>query len=187
MLSTPDQTATNNKTAIRSGIDVLLIVVILGALVAITIFVVNHYKNQSTDAATILGIVVPAFATIGAATFGVTVAYSAGNAKGEAKGEVKAQRAATDAAASTADRFRVFVDPALEAVRDTRSQLATAAYSPPGQNVFMFGVRPEYDNEGRYPAPHVVVEPQRLEQAEALLERLKGAIDGMTRDPERFR
>jgi hypothetical protein len=159
------------KSPVRSGLDVLLVVVILGALVALTVFVVTHYKGQSTDAATILGIVVPAFATIGAAAFGITVAYSAGAAKGEAKGEAKAQEAANQAASSTAWRLGSYVAPALEAVRDIRRTLETTATSLPGERTLRF--RPDEQD------PHggAAVDPQPLHEAEAQLERLRGAIE----------
>jgi hypothetical protein len=162
------------KSSVRSGMDVLLVVVILGALVALTVFVVAHYKGHSTDAATILGIVVPAFATIGAAAFGITVAYSAGAAKGEAKGETKAQEAANQAASSTAWRLGSYVTPALEAVRDIRSTLETTATSLPGERTLRFGPE-EQDSRGG-----TALDPQPLHEAEAQLERLQGAIEVLT-------
>lgn len=168
------------KSPVRSGIDVLLVVVILGALVAITVFVVAHYKGQSTDAATILGIVVPAFATIGAAAFGITVAYSAGTAKGEAKGETKAQDAATHAASSTASRLATYVEPALAAVREVRNTLETESTSLPGEHLLRFAPESQgYRGE-------TVLDPQTLHEAEAQLERLRGAIEALTDDPDRF-
>lgn len=57
------------------------ITVVAAAVVAITVFTVQHY-GAATDAASVLGIVVPVFATVGAAAFGVQVAYQAGSTTG---------------------------------------------------------------------------------------------------------
>jgi uncharacterized membrane protein len=175
MADPPDDTP---KSPIRSGIDVLLIIVILGALVAITIFVVNHYKGQSTDAATILGIVVPAFATIGAAAFGITVAYNAGAAKGEAKGDSKAQTAATEAKSATATSLLAYVEPALSAVSRVRNELETVSHSRPGENLLRFDIETNLVERGASTA----LNPQPLHEAEAQLERLRGAIESLTQN-----
>jgi hypothetical protein len=62
--------------------DFLIVAFVIGALVAITIFLVKHFAKPS-DAASILGIVVPAFAAV----FGVTLGYATGTTTGKATGK----------------------------------------------------------------------------------------------------
>jgi len=86
-------------------VDVALIALVLAAVITITIFVVVHFADNATNAATILGIVIPGLATVGAAIFGVRAAYNAGQAKGEATGTSVAGEAANYRA--TANRATV--------------------------------------------------------------------------------
>jgi hypothetical protein len=78
-----------------------LAVLILGILVVLLIVMPEF--NQDRDTATgVLGVVIPAFATIGAALFGITVGYNAGQssgketgkAEGKAEGEARKDEAA---------------------------------------------------------------------------------------------
>jgi uncharacterized membrane protein YqiK len=65
--------------------------VIMGALVAILAIVTNAYPAAS-DAASILGVVIPALVSLGAAAFGVAVAYNAVSGKGTAEaGQAQAE------------------------------------------------------------------------------------------------
>jgi hypothetical protein len=175
---THDASDTSMKTRPRGYLDVLLVAVILGALVGLTIFVVDHYHAHSTDAATILGIVVPAFATIGAAAFGLTVAYKAGAAKGEASGAAQAKDAAEQAVSSTVAPVSYDVDRALEAVRRSRADLETAGYNPPGETGLMFApyrLRERFDE----PTEPITVDRQPLHDAEAWLMHSRGVLDGI--------
>jgi hypothetical protein len=78
-----------------------LAVLILGILVVLLIVMPEF--NEDRDTATgVLGVVIPAFATIGAALFGITVGYNAGQssgketgkAEGKAEGEARKDEAA---------------------------------------------------------------------------------------------
>jgi hypothetical protein len=79
----------------RSGWDVLLLLLVLAALSGLTIYLVDHFGTDTEKAGAILGIVVPAIATIGAAIFGVTVGCSAGNRAGKAQVETARAKAET--------------------------------------------------------------------------------------------
>ena len=61
--------------------------VVIGALVGLTVFLVRHYGDVK-DAASILGIAAP---VLGAA-FGATIGYAAGSTKGKADGEKSAKK-----------------------------------------------------------------------------------------------
>ena len=66
--------------------------VVVGGVIGLVYLVMNQYTKAS-DVATILGIVVPALATIGAAGFGVKVAYERGANQGKARGKKEAANA----------------------------------------------------------------------------------------------
>lgn len=74
-----------SESGVTSGHVAALAVVIVGLLVALLLVLQN--TDDANEAANILGVVIPAFATIGAAIFGITVAYKVGNATGESKGK----------------------------------------------------------------------------------------------------
>lgn len=154
----------------RSPWDVLVIAVILAALIGLTVYVVHHYST-STDAATILGIVVPAVATIGAAVFGVRVAYQAGSAKGQSQGAATAKK-------EVASRLLDPVTKALEAVANTHDSITTAGASAPGSSDVVFRALAEADapagtqeSRGR-----VQISPQPLDDAKRQLEFVRGAL-----------
>jgi hypothetical protein len=102
----------------------LMLTVVVGALAAATMFIVNE-SPEASDAATILGIVVPVFATIGAAVFGIQVAYE----RGEKKAETQAQdtvNAAEQEAVDAQARSREARSAADEA-KSQAAQIAGAA------------------------------------------------------------
>jgi hypothetical protein len=92
------------------------LLVVVAGLIVITVYVVGHYKLEATDAGTILGIVIPAFATIGAAIFGVTVAYKAGAKTGEQEGTKKGKRQAADKVDAELNRAQNVGTPILETI-----------------------------------------------------------------------
>jgi hypothetical protein len=65
-------------------------VVVLGLVVLIWLVLANTESAQ--DATTVLAVIVPAFASIGAAVFGVQVAYSRGQEIGEKQGNVTGEK-----------------------------------------------------------------------------------------------
>jgi parvulin-like peptidyl-prolyl isomerase len=79
------------KAASPTVWSAVVALVIMGALVAILAITANAYPTAS-DAASILGVVVPALVSLGAAAFGVAVAYNAVSGKSTAEaGKVEAQ------------------------------------------------------------------------------------------------
>lgn len=164
----------------RSPWDVLLIATILAALIVLTVYVVHHYAT-STDAATILGIVIPAFATIGAAVFGVTVAYNAGTSKGAQKGEANAKKDASET-------LGPLLKEAYQAVAGTHANLQTEGLSRSGSPLIEFArlvdsgpeATPEADKHSqsdgmRTNTIHVDTTP--LETAKRNLEQALGYIN----------
>lgn len=90
----PPEPAKASSPTVWSAIVAL---VIMGALVAILAITTNAYPTAS-DAASILGVVIPALVSLGAAAFGVAVAYNAVGGKataeaGKVEAEVKQQSA----------------------------------------------------------------------------------------------
>jgi hypothetical protein len=124
----------------RSGWDVLLLFLVLAALSGLTIFLVDHFGTDTEKAGAILGIVVPAIATIGAAIFGVTVGYSAGNRAGKAEGEegkqVAVDSARRDVGAAALGRPLAEAEEGLEAIVQT---LIRRGRSPAGKEALVFG------------------------------------------------
>ncbi len=81
-----------NETAFtiaRTVRDVLIVFFALLAIVLTTFFTVNTYKDNVTNATTILAAVIPAIAAIGAAAFGIAYAAKASAEASQAR-EAKA-------------------------------------------------------------------------------------------------
>jgi hypothetical protein len=163
----------------RSLVDALLLAITLGALVGLTVVLIKHYPT-SADAATILGIVVPAFATIGAAIFGVTVAYNAGQAKGEAKGEQGKIEATDEARRHTAATLLPRVNSALSAVSTMREAIQSAGASPSRERSLLFQPLTTLSLMERGGDVPVTLDPQALEDAQGELEALRGACEALS-------
>jgi hypothetical protein len=121
--------------------------------VLLTIVVVRHYP-KSTDAATILGIVVPVFATVGAAVFGVTAAYQVGTGKGAETGK---KAAAKDLAPK--------VKAAQTAVHHLAEQVRRAGESPSSSEMLRLNA--------------VEVPHQDVGAAEAAMAELQGQVEAL--------
>jgi hypothetical protein len=67
----------------RNLYDLLTVVAALAFLLAVTMFLVDHYGADASKAGTILGILIPAIGAI----FGVTIAYRTGTSNGRAAGK----------------------------------------------------------------------------------------------------
>jgi hypothetical protein len=80
-----DEQKAKSESGVTSGHVAALAVVIVGLLVALWLVLQN--TENASEATNVLGVVIPAFATIGAAVFGITAAYRVGNATGESKGK----------------------------------------------------------------------------------------------------
>jgi hypothetical protein len=124
--------APKGRPSIGSGQIVALSVVVVG-LIVVTALALGHFNSERDTATGILGIVVPVFATIGAAVFGVTVAYSAGRTTGEAAGadakRSAVQKGRSELASQVLERLR----PAGESVERILEPLTTLLPSPEGE------------------------------------------------------
>jgi hypothetical protein len=67
-----------------------LAVLILGILVVLLV-VMPEFNDDRDTVTGVLGVVIPAFATIGAALFGITVGYNAGQSSGKETGKAEAR------------------------------------------------------------------------------------------------
>lgn len=116
--------------------------ILMGTLVAMIAIVSNAYPEES-DAASILGIVIPAVVSLGAASFGVAVAYNAAGGKAEAEaGKVTAQVGQKNAeqskqqtvatARDKADQAMAHIDNLEQAVKRIVEPVEKASTSPHG-------------------------------------------------------
>lgn len=171
--------------------DVLTVAVALTALIVLTVFLVRHYGGDATNAATILGIVVPAFATIGAAAFWISVAYSAGQAKGEAAGQTQATQATGKAVADARNEIAEKLIPSLQGAQAAIGRLhglvEQHAYSPPGERTMILGLRrmaaaADIPSEGaavRLESQPVELDPEFFDEARRQLDQLQGVVEGL--------
>jgi hypothetical protein len=125
-----------------------LAVLILGILVVLLIVMPEF--NEDRDTATgVLGVVIPAFATIGAALFGITVGYNAGQssgketgkAEGKAEGEARKDEAAavarTQGRKEVAEELAERLERGKGSVTKVVQSLTTALPSPAGEDAFV--------------------------------------------------
>jgi hypothetical protein len=77
---------------------------VIGGILLSLLIVIGKFNAEHDTVTGVLGVVIPAFATIGAALFGITVGYNAGESKGEATGKEKGkEQGRAEAQADTAD------------------------------------------------------------------------------------
>ena len=135
--------ATSDKDAAGSAIGVWhivgLAIVVVGIIVLVLL--VRSDFNEDRDTVTgVLGVVVPAFATIGAALFGVTLGYSTGKESGKASGKAAAaadKEQAVDAAKkAVVKEVKSRLQGADKAVSSLHQQITTELESPAGQHAF---------------------------------------------------
>lgn len=119
-------------------------IVVLGIL-AVLALVMPRFNAERDTAAGILGIVIPAFATIGAALFGITIAYSEGKATGEQKGKAEGEagklEAVVDAESSgrkiAAREILARLEPGVEASDRVVSSIEAALVNPAGSTRYI--------------------------------------------------
>lgn len=70
---------------------VVALALVLAALVGIVAIVAGRWTDAQ-DAAAVLGVIVPVFASIGAAVFGIQVAYERGKSAGTTEGKDEGQK-----------------------------------------------------------------------------------------------
>lgn len=159
--------------------DVLLIVAALSALIILTLYTARHYAGDATKAATVLGIVVPAFATIGAAAFGVTVAYSAGQAQGQARGQADKDAAVMTAKADAAELLSDPLDAAERRFGEISRLVQERAYSPPGSRALLLGVRAPTKRFDLGEEATVELQPEPLEVEASDLDEIRESLARM--------
>jgi hypothetical protein len=141
--------------------SVLTIVV---AVVIITLYTVRHYATSATDAGTILGIVIPVFATMGAAIFGVTVAYQSGSRTGEQTGVKKGKNDAAN-----------IVEPEVNSMHDSAERLVRRievhGSSRAGEEMLLLG----RDNPVEVPNSDLAELRERVERMKGVVRALRSS------------
>lgn len=107
--STASETKSANTVTLNSWHFWSLVAVLVSLLLALLIVLWRF--TEAGEAASILGIVVPAFATIGSAIFGVTIGYKVGETSGEKAGKEEGRQEGTQELAAK-------VRPQVERLRD---------------------------------------------------------------------
>ncbi|HVL97083.1 MAG TPA: hypothetical protein VM266_14590, partial [Solirubrobacteraceae bacterium] len=131
--------ATETKTPSLGPWHAATILILALALVAITALVLGNVENQADSATGVLGVIVPVFASVGAAVFGVSVAYNAGKASGEESGTAKGaaageEKAKRDIAGTLLDDLQT-AGTGFETLRRT---LRTVGTSEPHRDTLLF-------------------------------------------------
>lgn len=108
----------------RQDVLVFLLAAVLLGVVVYTIF---HYKQNATDAAAVLGIVLPTFAILAAAVLGLRETYLAGHAKGHAEGLRAAEKQWADEILLRIDRASNALRQVTELLRERSSRPETSA------------------------------------------------------------
>jgi hypothetical protein len=165
----PDRTPTGVSSP-RSVWDLLIITVVLSFVAGIVVFTVDHYP-QVQDVGTVLGIVLPGVVSLGAAVFGITVAYNAGSTRGETRGAAGKQQAIAETRKSVANQLA----PRLEKVEQTLGpnildRLETDFVSPSGTRSYQ---APEPMAELTFGSADVSATREALAELRASLETLQ--------------
>jgi uncharacterized membrane protein len=123
-MGTPEQGERKSDGGIWSTIatgtrDVVIILGSVAAIAVLGVFIVQHY-DDSKDATSVLGMLIPAISTIAAAAFGVAAGVKAGAAAGTSAARAeRAQKEAvqdrTQEALSRLERLRPTLEPVMEA------------------------------------------------------------------------
>jgi hypothetical protein len=158
----PAQSAGGSNTISAHNVwDLLISLVAMATLVVIVVVVVDHYESAKA-AATVLGLIVPGLVSLGAAFFGVSVAYQAGSKQGEAKGKAAGKRDAGKLLQPHVRKLKEHTRPnILEALRSAGSSRAGTSYitfSEPSD---------------------VQIEASALDDAHAAIAGLDGAVDAL--------
>jgi hypothetical protein len=153
-----------------------LAVLILGILVVLLI-VMPEFNDDRDTVTGVLGVVIPAFATIGAALFGITVGYNAGQSSGketgkaEGKAEGEAGKDEAAAVARTEGRKEVAEEVAERLQRGKGSitkvveSLTTALPSPVGEDVFVVDTGSTADAPLRLEVKDLAAAPESFDAA----------------------
>jgi hypothetical protein len=137
------ETKTTSTPAVGPWHIVGLALIVTG--IVLLVLILQPKWNEGTDTVTgVLAVVIPAFATVGAAIFGATVAYSAGKATGETAGKAEGEANKAQAVQDGKEKLAAAV---LQPLKDARgavqnivpalSELPSAA----GERHFLFDAR----------------------------------------------
>jgi hypothetical protein len=107
--------------------DVVIILSAFAAISVVGVFIVQHY-NESKDATSVLGVLVPAISTIAAAAFGVSAGAKAGAAAGTSAAhaervEKESVQNKTQQALDRLEKLRPKLEPVMEAAGTRRSEV----------------------------------------------------------------
>lgn len=75
----------------KQAVQLISLAIVLATFAYVLELVIDKWPSAS-DAAAVLGVIVPAFASMGAAVFGIQVAYAKGTAAGEASGHERGKK-----------------------------------------------------------------------------------------------
>jgi type II secretory pathway pseudopilin PulG len=89
----PPQDADRAAGLVRGRWDALVVFLILGSLALVFYIAVTTYRASTTDTAAVLGTVIPAIGTVGAAAFGVATGVRAGQQAGAQQADEARRRA----------------------------------------------------------------------------------------------
>jgi hypothetical protein len=164
-------------------LSAIVVAVLMGTLVAILAIVANAY-GEASDAASILGILIPAVVSLGAAAFGVAVAYNAVGGKAEAEvdkasAEVKQQSAeeekqqAAASAQQTATQALAHLDTLAEAVKRIVVPVQEAASNQAGGRDYVLGAGGS--------AEQVKVSPDDISKVETSITAAQSKLEDLSR------
>jgi hypothetical protein len=136
----------------------VLVFLLAAALLGVVVYTIFHYKQNATDAAAVLGIVLPAFAILAAAVLGLRETYLAGHAKGHAEGLRVAEK-------QWAEEILLRIDRAGAALRHVTKLLREQSSRPQGASAMTLG-------------PHSTEVDGLLDEVRTPLDELRGLATG---------
>lgn len=159
----------------------VVVLILMGTLIAVLALVLGEY-GSAQDSATILGIIVPGFVSVGTAAFGIAVAYNAttGKAAAEAGKAAASERqqiaeetkdktsAAASSAISTAIDHVDGVEAALERIVEP---IKEGLPSPAGETDYL--IAPEMTT-----GPRLTIGSDDIEDAESRIAAARASLEG---------
>ena len=116
----PPTSTSSDVTVPRLVRDVLVAAIAVGAVVWLSLFAARHYSKVG-DAVALLGAVIPALVSLGAAAVGIPLAYQSGQTKGVEDGSRK-----------TAAALKPMADAVKEQTESVKGAVETTVPSPEG-------------------------------------------------------
>lgn len=148
--------------------DVVRTLIVLGALVYLTVFLVRHYKD-SKDVTSVLGVVVPVLAAV----VGVTLGYASGNQAGEAKGQAGKEEAVKSARKGLMQEIAPVVERLAPATESLVDRIVTIGASDPGTGAFKLAA------DHLTQAGEVTIPQQELTGTREAVAHLRGIVRGV--------